>query len=119
VTTLTLAKAMIRLHRQWMTPLLALVLTVVPQAVDPFHMTNPIQNYRLDGQELRGIVVVGSTETATITDDRLRLRIISINDVYKLENLPHFKTLVDHFTTNRNKTMAIILSWKRMPPITP
>ena len=41
-------------------------------------------------------------------DDKVWLRIIQINDVYELDNYPHFKTLVDEKSKGPHKTLVVL-----------
>jgi 5'-nucleotidase len=40
--------------------------------------------------------------------NKIWLRIIQVNDVYELENFPHFKTLVDKNKHGPDKTLVIL-----------
>ena len=41
-------------------------------------------------------------------DEKTWLRIIQINDVYELDNFPHFKTLVNEHVDGPDKTLIVL-----------
>lgn len=62
-------------------------------------MTNATPNESLDHVQPTSKI---SCDNGIGSSNILRLRIISINDVYKLDNFPSFKTLVDYYSSSES-----------------